>query len=513
MGGLAAGVKVCQPAYPARQLSATIMPSLLAHDAPKTTAWGLFDMPIGLFAALGRFVASPAFKLALIGFLVLLLGIPLVSVWALVSERESRSNDVATEVARSWGGQQAVTGPFLMVPYTVKVQVVSGDKQIEETQKRLAIFLPDTAAFSARTTSQVLHRSIYQVPVYVAEMAVSGRFEAPDISKVETGAAAVQWDEASLALGLSDVSGLKQASPMTIAGRGEAGFEPSLGAVNAQMNGIHARLADVRGVAAPAGPLAAFDYSFKLNFSGSYGLSFAPVGRETTASLVSDWPNPSFSGAFLPTERKIGAGGFTASWKVPHLARSIPQAWSSGEGESTLLKLAGFQFGANLFVPVAFYDLVTRALKYGLMFPVVGFMGVFIMETLARRPMHPVQYAFSGVALVLFFVLLLSFAEHIGFLAAYIVAAFATSLLVAAYVWRAMGSLAKGCIMLGVLLILYALLYLILRLEDYALLAGALAGFALLAAAMFLTLGIDWSGGNESAEGKTAIGTATLETS
>jgi len=455
-------------------------------------------MPDGLLAALGRFFASPAFKLALIGILVLLLAGPLLSVWSLVGEREGRSREVAAEVARSWGGQQAINGPFLIVPYTVKVSVTAGDKQIEQTQGRLAVFLPDSAAFTAQTTSQVLHRSIYEVPVYNSDVSVSGHFEAPEIAKIEPEVASVHWADAVLALSLSDVSGLKKASALGMAGRGEVGFEPSIGVANGQISGIHARLADAKG-GPQAGPPVAFDFNFKLAFSGSYGLSFAPVGRETTVALTSDWPNPSFSGAFLPAERKISKDGFTATWKVPHLARSVPQAWASSEAEFNLNRLSGYQFGADLFVPVDFYDLVTRALKYGLMFPLVVFMAVFIMETLAKKRLHPVQYLFSGAALMLFFVLLLSFAEHIGFAMAYITAALATSLLVAAYVWRAMGQADKGAMMLAMLLILYALLYFILKLEDYALLAGALAGFAMLAAAMFFTLGVDWSGGGKAA--------------
>jgi len=188
------------------------------------------------------------------------------------------------------------------------------------------------------------------------------------------------------------------------------------------------------------------------------------------------------------------------------LARSVPQAWSSKEADFNLGQLSGYSFGADLFVPVDFYDLVSRALKYGLMFPAATFMAVFIMEMLAARRFHPVQYVFTGAALVLFFVLLLSLAEHLGFVTAYILAALATGLLVAGYIWRAMHSAAKGGIALAVLLILYGLLYFILRLEDYALLAGALAGFAMLAAAMFLTLGVDWSGDRLRAGGATGNG-------
>ena len=452
----------------------------------------------GPMQSIGRFFGSPAFKLALIAVLVLMLAIPLFSVWALVAERENRSHEVGNEVARSWGGPQAVVGPFLIVPYTTTVRVEAGGKQVEQTQDRVAVFMPDTLDIKAKTASQLLHRSIYQVPVYSGELALAGRFEAPDMGKVTADAIVVHWSEVTLALGLTDVSGLKQASALKIDGRGDLGFEPSVGVAASSMNGIHARIADAKAASAPT---PALDFAFTLAFSGSYSLTFAPVARETAVSLASDWSSPSFSGAFLPVERKIGKDGFTAAWKVPHLARSVPQAWSMAEQDFSLARLDGYVFGADLYVPVDFYDLVSRALKYGLMFPAVSFMAVFILELLTRQRLHPVQYVFTGAALVLFFVLLLSLAEHTGFAAAYVLAALATSLLVAAYVARAMASATKGGIMLGLLLLLYVLVYLILRLEDYALLAGALAGFVLLAAAMFLTLGVDWSGTGKPATG------------
>jgi inner membrane protein len=301
-------------------------------------------------------------------------------------------------------------------------------------------------------------------------------------------------------------AGLKQASKLTIAGRGETGFEPSIGVAASGMSGIHARLIDLKPAAAtPAAPNtapSAFDFDFTLAFTGSARIDFSPVARETSIALASDWPSPSFMGSFLPVSREVGKAGFTAAWKVPHLARSVPQAWGTDGQDVNLGRLDPYRFGANLYVPVDFYDLVTRAVKYGIMFPMVAFMAVFIMEVLNRKRLHPVQYAFTGVALIMFFVLVLSLAEHIGFAGAYVLSALATSLLIAAYVWRAIGSAAKGGIMLAVLLILYGLLYLILQLEDYALLAGALAGFVMLSAAMFLTLGIDWSGSGSTKAGE-----------
>lgn len=461
--------------------------------------------------SIGRALRSPAFKLVLIGILVLLLGIPLALVWTLVAEREGRSFEVRNEVARTWGAQQSLGGPFLIVPYVARVTSLVGDKQTDHNEDRLAVFLPERLDVQTRTTSQVLHRSIYEVPVYSSEMTVSGHFGAPDMSKVASDAVAVRWGETILALGITDVSGLKQASVVKLGATDELAFEPSIGIAASSMSGIHARLSDAKhagaGAVAASGSGAAtssapapFDFSFSLALSGSSSVSFTPVARETEVSVASDWPSPSFNGAFLPVERKIDAHGFTASWHVPHLARSVPQEWSMTAPELSLGRLDSYQFGANLYVPVDFYDLVSRAIKYGLLFPAVSFMAVLIMEVLTRRRLHPVQYAFAGVALVLFFVLLLSFSEHIGFAPAYLLSALATSGMLAAYVWRAMESVAKGLVMLAVLLILYGLLYLILRLEDYALLAGSVAGFALLTAAMFLTLGVDWSDSGRLAE-------------
>jgi inner membrane protein len=449
--------------------------------------------------SLSRIVRSPAFKLVLVGILALLLGIPLLFVWALVDDRERRSHDVSSEIARSWGGQQDIMGPFLIVPFTTRVVTTVNEKQIESTEERFAVFMPDKLDVAAETTSQVLYRSIYKVPVYNGELTFSGHFDRPDMSLVGIDVLSVHWDGTVLALGLSDVSGLKHASPMSVIGSSSLTFEPSIGVPGSPMSGIHARLRpndeSKNSTAGPEGlAREAFDFSFALSLSGSFSMNFAPVARETAVTLASDWPNPSFTGAFLPFERKIDKSGFTAMWKVPHLARSVPQAWSLPESELSLSRLSNYEFGADLFVPVDFYDLVTRALKYGLMFPVVTFMAVFIMEVLTRQPLHPVQYLFAGAALVLFFVLLLSFAEHVGFVWAYVIAAAATSLLVSVYIAQSVGSLMKGLAVLAMLLILYGLLYLILRLEDYALLAGALTGFAALAAAMFLTLGVNWSG-------------------
>lgn len=444
---------------------------------------------------LSRFARSPGFKFFLILLLVLLLMIPLGLIWFLVSERETRARAVTTEVAQIWGSEQHLNGPFLVVPYMVRIVTTQGDKQVEQLQERRAVFLPDSLSVNGEASSEIRKRSIYEVTVYTAKLTLEGRFSTPDMSLADADIVSVRWRDAIIAMGMSDVSGLKEAATVLIDGTRRVGFEPSIGVPASTMPGIHTRLTPPD--AADQAP-AAFTFQLALAFSGSSTLDFAPVGRETKVTLTSNWPHPSFSGAFLPQARDVRSDGFGASWSVPHLARSVPQVWSIGGGPAAAYSLDRFaphQFGVQFYVPIDYYDLVNRAAKYGLMFLAAAFMAVFVLELTSRKSVHPVQYILVGLSMILFYALLLSLAEHVGFPLAYVIASGATGSMLSLYVGYALSSAAKGLIMFTVFLILYGLLYLILRLEDYALLAGTLAGFVMLTVTMFATLRVDWSGG------------------
>jgi inner membrane protein len=328
---------------------------------------------------------------------------------------------------------------------------------------------------------------------------MEGRFASPDISLADADIAAIRWRDAVLAVGVSDVSGLTEGATLGLGGR-QIPFEPSMGLPYQTMSGIHARIA-APGTADQTP--AAFDFRFSLALNGSSLLDFAPVGRETMVGLTSNWPHPSFSGAYLPENRDVRADGFTANWRVPHLARSVPQVWSlSGpNAQYSLNQFSPYQFGVQFYVPVDYYSLVNRAAKYGLMFLAAAFIAVFVLELTSGKRVHAVQYMLVGLAMILFYALLLSLAEHVGFPLAYLVASAATGGMLSLYVGYALSSAVKGLIMLCVFLILYGLLYLILRLEDYALLAGAVAGFVMLTVTMFTTLRVNWSGDERAAIG------------
>lgn len=459
-----------------------------------------------LSAAIGRLLGSPAFKFFLICGLILVLAIPLLLVWGLIGEREQRAEGVRQSVAQEWGRSQYIDGPLLVVPYTVRRVTGEGDKRVEELVERRAVFLPQSLKISGKATTKVLHRSIYDVAVYTGFLDFEGSFAAPDISEVVADAQSVRWHDAVLAVAVSDVSGLKAAASLKVDGGETLPFEPSIGVPGTRVDGIHVRLASATKLfAAPNGAadasatrLNAFSFKFALTLNGSSELTFAPVAQQTTVELTSDWRDPSFMGAFLPNDRVLNPAAFSARWQIPHLARSVPQSWSLGEQE--LERMFPYSFGVRFIVPVDFYQLVSRAAKYAMMFLATAFMSVFLLEIRSSRQVHPVQYMFVGLTMIFFYVLLLSLAEQIGFLAAYLTAAVATGGLLSLYVARVQASLNKGLVMAGVFFVLYGLLYLILRLEDYALLAGAIAGFLMLAVVMFSTLSVDWSGQRRTAD-------------
>jgi inner membrane protein len=431
-------------------------------------------------------LSSPSVKLFLIGALVLVLTIPLIMVYGILTERQSRAWSVESEIAGSWGGAQSLAGPFLILPFTSTERQVVDNQSRDVTVKRYAVLLPETLKIEGQAKSDVLRRSLFDVTVYRAQLTLTGRFAAPELAglvRPET----VLWDEAMLVLSVSDVRAFKDQVQLVIPGGKPLSFEPSAGPAGAGtgISGIHLTLP---AVTAKAG----FDFTIPLTLNGSQSLGFAPAGRATEAELSSDWPHPSFTGAFLPDRREISGKGFSASWAVPHLARNVPQRFLLPDYGLNALDQASF--GVRFYQPVDFYQLVERALKYAPFFIAAVFVVAFLLETLSGRRVHMAQYLFIGMAQVIFYLLLLAFSEQIGFTGAYALGAGATIGLVGLYAGIILKGVGRGLLMLVTLMAVYGLLYLLLRLEDYALLAGALAAFFLLAVTMFATLKVNWRG-------------------
>ena len=449
------------------------------------------------------FFRSPAAKLFGLMFIGAMLMVPLAMVWALVSERDFRSQSVVREIGRQWGPWQNLTGPFAVVPYTVEivgtktVEVVAGsdtnpvvvnrEEPDIRQETRYAVFSPETLVVDGSVETSVRKRSIYSATVYSSDLALSGRFfPSVDIAS-EQKITSIDWSKMQIVLGVSGLPGIEH-SDLVLDGN-KVRLEPGSGFLTTLNEGaIHAP--DLRMGADKA--VAGFDFHLNMRLRGSSGFTVAPAGRSTDVTLRSPWPHPGFHGRFLPKQRDISNDGFSANWQIPHFARPLPVQWTLPENHVNGLR--SFSFGVKFVTPVDFYSLIDRALKYGVMFIGVVFVIVFALEIATGRRIHGVQYLLVGLMMVMFFLLLLAFAEHTGFAVAYLIASTATGLVLTTYVGLVFAGLSRALMAASSFICLYGVLYLILQMEDFALVAGAVLGFFILTGILFGTRKLDWSG-------------------
>ena len=428
---------------------------------------------------------SPGLKFLLVGLISFAMAVPLFFVFIALMERQDYARTAAADIARGWGGSQAVGGPALAVPYVVSESQrnAEGVATIVDV-RRVAVFLPKVLKVEAATRTETRSRGIFDVNVYTAEVTVNGVFGVPDFRELGITPKSIAWDQAVLMLTISDLQGLAENVSVSWGqAKTAVPFRPGLIAELAPYSGINARVGFTAG-----GGETPFSMAIKLR--GTSDLQFAAAGEETEVAAKGNWAHPSFQGNFLPVTREISAQGFTASWKVPHLARNLPQAAPIPDNLP-----AGFSqasFGVSFYQPVNFYQLVERALKYAILFIGLAFLSFFLIETLSGSRIHGVQYLLIGAAQVVFYLLLLSLSEQIGFDLSYLCAASATVLLISAYTWSALKRSSSALVVFAVLSTLYALLFLLLKQEDYALVIGAFAAFAAIAVTMFVTRNVDW---------------------
>ena len=402
-------------------------------------------------------------KLTIIALLCILLLIPWFLIKSTITERSNTESEAEQEVGTKWGGSQLVKGPVIKV-YT--------GKDISSYN-----LLPDVLDINAGVATRSLSRGIYDFTVYDADVTLHAEFSMPPTLN-GTQRANLARNCWRMAIDLSSLRGLKDNPTVTVGGRTlstqEITFEGS-------------RLlwpVDVSALA--AGGTIVCD--IKLPLRGSNSLDIAPMGSTTTVHMHSDCTTPSFGGNFLPTERRVTSDGFDAEWRVLAINRSFPQVlppsgWSD-IGEST--------FGVELRHPVDQYLQNERAVKYAYLIVLLTFAAVFFVELRRNRPIHPVQYLLIGIAVMLFYTLLLSFSEHISFLAAYLIASLMTAILLGCYLGGIMRDWKVGALIGGLLAVLYAFIYILLQIESYALLVGSVGLFAVLAIAMAASRKIDW---------------------
>ncbi|HEU0208536.1 MAG TPA: cell envelope integrity protein CreD [Candidatus Udaeobacter sp.] len=438
---------------------------------------------------------STILKLLGVGVLVLVLLIPLAMITGVLRERLTRRNEAVADITSSWGKEQNVLGPVLGIPYQYTFKAVKEvpapdgkveRREVEETAIANAYFLPEMLNVSANVETQKLHRGIYDAVVYRAQTVLSGKFVPPDFGALKIDLKDVQWKDAFVTIAMNDLRGTREAIVLDWGGV----KRPML--PGSQVPGYTTGATASLGRGQPIG--TEIQFSIPLDFNGSEGIFFAPFGVQNEATLKSNSPDVGFRGAFLPAQRSLRPDGFDAKWKVSYYGRDYPQSWTSRAGNERFntQSVSNSFFGAQFLSILDAYRYVERSIKYGVLFLVLVFTAFFLFEVTARQKIHAFQYLMVGAALCLFYLLLLSISEFIGFSWAYVVAAVASTALITWYCRFFLGGGVRTFMIGAGLSGIYLFLYITLRQQDYALLMGAVALFVVLSIVMYVTRKIDW---------------------
>ena len=455
------------------------------------------ELNIPRIPALAAFLKRCAtfFKMAGVTLLILLLLIPLNLIRSVLRERLERRDADVTDITSSWGREQSIIGPVLIVPYRYSIRSwkeqpnASGKiekVEVVETTVANAYFLPSMLAIQGTIIPSRLHRGIYEAVVYSGKLELSGQFTRPDFASLRIEEQDVLWDDALVTFAIPDLRGVKGTLQMQW-GTNHVALLPG-SKLPGFSSGVFAKVSNLR-TSTEIIPLR-----MELALNGSRGMSFSPVGAQNTVKLSSPWPDPSFRGAFLPEERSISRDGFEATWRVSHYGRDYTQQWTDLQASTGInpTSAAGSLFGVNFLSGIDACRNVERAIKYGALFLVLVFTAFFLFEILSVLRIHPFQYALVGAAFCLFYLGLLSLSEFIPFGLAYLAASAMTTLLIWFYCVRALRSGRRSFIMVGLLAAIYGFLYVALQLQDYSLLFGTAGLFVALAIVLYTTRNIDW---------------------
>ena len=433
--------------------------------------------------------ARPGLKLLLIAGMCVAFLIPQALIRNLVSERQSTESNAESEVFENWAGPQTVTGPLIKGYYS--------EEKDNKKETHTKIVLPEQLDVKGDVKTKHLKRGIYDFTVYETALDLTGQFKLPkDFEKMLDGH---EWcfEKAKIVVGLPNLRGLSDNVVLKF-----GGITYDMVAETGNLKGLSCEV-DLSQVLEGK----TVDFSLVLPFKGAGDLMFAPVGQTTTVNLTSDCATPSFTGYYLPDERQVTDTGFQAEWKVLAINRDYPQVLdASVAAEVVSVVEASFigsyqygtsdfnnsTFGVQLKVPVEQYQQTERAVKYAFLIILLTFAAVFFVEMQKATPIHPVQYLLIGIALIVFYTLLLSFSEHINFGLSYLIASVMTIAMIVVF----MASITKDkktALGIGLLLaVLYTFVYVLLQLESYALLVGSVGLFIILGIAMFATQKIDW---------------------
>ena len=433
-------------------------------------------------------------RMLTVGFLIIVLLIPLAYISDLINERKNRQKDVITEINNQWGKEVLINGPVLKVPYKVYTEKTVTDAKtkrvytetIEEIKE--AYFYPELLNIQSSINPEEKKRGIYTTAVYNSSIALTGKFKKPDFSEIDITVEQILWNKARVIIQTSNLKGVYEASL-------------KLNNINYPLSSKYnsqdityqgyVRLHNLESQVLKVSETEFInDLDFNIDFSikGSEQIRFVPIGKETEARITSNWKDANFFGEFLPyNEDKITETGFDAKWKILDFNRGFAQQYFG-----YLPDLREFAFGVNFMIPVDQYQQSERSVKYGFLVIALTFLVFFMIQTLSNIPIHPFQYLMIGLALTMFYTLLISISEHSNFFKAYLIAGVSVVALISLYSKSILKTIKFPIFIALSLSALYTFIYVIIQLENYALLVGSIGLFLILATIMYVSRKIDW---------------------
>jgi len=431
-------------------------------------------------------------RMLIVGFLLLVLLIPLGFVENLIQERSYRQEEVIKEINGKWGNEVVISGPILKIPYKTYKEENIFNKETKKYEKKTevilkyAFLLPDELDIKSNVVSKPLGRSIYESVVYTADMNFTGHFPKIDFTYNDIQEKDILWDKVSILIKTSNLKGIRNTLKVNVNSQTLLMTPKYNQAYLNTLQSVYIKnLSEVSQKAIP--------FSFNLKINGSESLKFIPIGKETTASMESNWHSPSFDGNFLPEDdsKEITDNGFKASWKVLQINRQFQQSFFGA-----IPSLIDFSFGTKLIIPVDEYQKSERSSKYGFMVIGLTLLVFLLIQIVSKIYIHPFQYVMIGLALVMFYTLLISISEHSNFLTAYSISGVSVLGLITLYS-RAILKGFKFPLLIAISLGgLYGFIYVIIQLENYALLVGSIGLFTILGIVMFASRKIDWGSEN-----------------
>ena len=408
------------------------------------------------------FKNSLSLKLVVITFLMLILLIPASMIRSIIYERQGLRDKTIREVSQKWANSQTINGPILTIPLTYEEKLKNDE--VKQYTKYFNI-LPDDLNINGTVDPTRLRRSIYEIVVYKSDIKLDGKF---NINKPidKNNLVRINYDQAFITMGVSDLRGIKSQILLDWNGT-KLEVEPGSRISKVIPSGVTIDLPDLS-----ANINKSLAFKMDIHFQGSQNLSFIPLGKTTKVNINSDWPDPSFNGFFLPDDREVSDSGFSASWNILQLNRNYPQSWT---GDSYASNIEASSFGIDLILPINDYLKSTRAAKYAAMTIALTFLIFFIIEILNGKKIHPFQYTLVGLALLLFYILLISISEHLNFNKAYGISSLIVVGMITLYSMSVFKKNKLSLLLLAILSSVYGFVFSTMQLTEYALLMGSIS--------------------------------------